>query len=891
MDVARPPESSDFEDHDSLAAARISRVLGEVVLLSTTTISPWLFGCASPGHELLPAISLLALLGLWAFSGAVQGRIRLRIDIVTVTLAGLVVITALQLVPMPESIASIVMPTRLAQHREFQPAIAESLMGEPGEPRSTMLTLSVDPSATRKFLARIFGVLLLYVVVRNWLATRSNLPRFALVAAINGGVLAFVALVHRFSESSDTILWLMPVGSGSAFGPFVCRNHYPDYVNFCLGAGLGWLMSSVRTELQQSQHTGTASSSARLYAMTFGLIVMAASLPFSLSRGGIVSTLLAAGAVWILSRLRRKEEDDAGAGRGLRVGISAAIVAVLVMIAWFGTQVLETRLSTVSGGEVFQSRVPLWTDSAKLLPWTWPLGAGAGSFYTLEPIVRSRNPATTLFYYDSVHNEYLEALIDGGIVRLGLTLLLVGGLLWTVGRGYLERGGRTIGPYLLGFGFGATALVFHSATDFGIRMPAVAFLATTCAAFAMAAAGDTSFAPARVRVRKTRSRSDDATMTMPVDAPQATAPPQERVERTKIVRGIWAATIPLVLALASVLVVMEVANRAQVRSLHVEAERLFYSSAPDEMEQRARAYAERATLRPYDADVLTEAGLAHIDVATYRTWTTTAAVGGAPLSFVAPPEPIPEGLQKDYLRRGLAYLQQARRVNPLSFKPHARLAVYADYFAKSEPASVHFDRAKKLLPPDPDLWHAAGRDAMKRGNTAAAKADFRRSLSLSPLHLSAILEAFRATLSPEQLRAELVPDDVRNQWVAVQYLYPDPDRDAVLRQPYLAAIRQAIEPRVDETSGIELSILANVYDELDRADDASAVWTRLLEREPNKPELKDRYAARLEVMEQYEEAVPLLESLRRTLPGRPDLQDRLDAARRGLRLQTEIRLP
>lgn len=889
MAGTRPDGPSKDSDFESLASARLIRVLGEVLLLATTVVSPWLFACSSPGYELLPAISLFILLSLWAFSGAVQGRMRLRIDLVTIALAGLVVSTAVQLVPMPESLAGLLMPSRLAQHREFQPDREESYTDEPGPARSTVLTISVDPSATRKFLARTFGVLLLYLVVRNWLATRTTLVRFALVTAINAAVLAFVSLLHYFSASKDSVLWLAPVGSGSAFGPFVCRNHYPDFLNFGLGAGLGWLIANARSETQRPSLSTTSSASARLLLLTFGLIVMAVSLPFSLSRGGILCTLLAAGAVWVLSRARATDEDSSVESRGLRLGVAAAAVAALLMIAWFGTQTLEARFETFRGGEAFKSRVPLWSDAAKLLPWTWPLGAGAGSIYTLEPTVRSSNPASTLFYYDSVHNEYLEALIDGGVVRLGLTLLLAFGLLWTIAVGYIRRGGRTIGPYLLGLGFGLSALIFHSATDFGIRMPAIAFLATTAAAFAVAAATDSSFVPARIRVRRVRSRDSDAVLTLPQERELAEAPAGgEPEEAMKVIRGLGAGTIPLVLALASVLVVLETANRARIATLRQEADRLFYSALPDEMEQRAKKYAERAALRPDDAEVLYEAGMAHIDAANYRTWTTAAAVGGAGLSFVAPPK-IPDGTPRDHLRRGLAFLQQARRVNPMLYKPHARLSVFANEFARGEPAAVHFGRAQKLLPTDADLWYASGSNALKRGDSTTARSDFRRSLTLSQAHLPEILEAFRGQRTPEELRTELVPDDARAQWAAVQYLYPD--RTAPQRRPYLDAVIRLTEHRLDDAGAAELNVLAEVYDEMNRTDDASAIWTRLLEKEPGRPELQDRYAARLEVLEQYEDAVPILESLRRRLPGRPDLQDRLDAARRGLRLQNEIRMP
>src|SRR5205085_1208612 len=56
---------------------------------------------------------------------------------------------------------------------------------------------------------------------------------------VNGALLSFLA-VAQLGWARGRIYWTFP-SLNQPFGPFVCRNHYPYYLNMCLGVGAGLL--------------------------------------------------------------------------------------------------------------------------------------------------------------------------------------------------------------------------------------------------------------------------------------------------------------------------------------------------------------------------------------------------------------------------------------------------------------------------------------------------------------------------------------------------------------------------------------------------------------------------------------------------------------------------
>ena len=142
------PDVPDGSDLDRLPGARFLRRAGEVLLLALVVLSPWSIACNEPAFELVLGAGILSLVGLWIAYSTLVDRFTFRPDIVSICLAGLILWTAVQLIPLPEFIVGLIAPTRLDWHRDLQPTHSEMLPGSLATtPRSTFLPLTVDTSA------------------------------------------------------------------------------------------------------------------------------------------------------------------------------------------------------------------------------------------------------------------------------------------------------------------------------------------------------------------------------------------------------------------------------------------------------------------------------------------------------------------------------------------------------------------------------------------------------------------------------------------------------------------------------------------------------------------------------------------------------------------------
>jgi hypothetical protein len=136
-------------------------------------------------------------------------------------------------------------------------------------------------------------------------------------------------------------------------------------------------------------------------------------------------------------------------------------------------------------GKVRDSRPAIWHAALQLWhenPW-W--GVGPGHF---DHRFRAFRPALVQNQPDRVHNDYLNTLVDWGVVGTTLVVaawaLLYAGVFqtWHYVRGSLsDLGGRTSNKFAFVFGasLGLLALLLHSAADFNMHIPANAILAVT----------------------------------------------------------------------------------------------------------------------------------------------------------------------------------------------------------------------------------------------------------------------------------------------------------------------------------------------------------------------------------------------------------------------------
>src|SRR5262249_39336907 len=170
------------------------------------------------------------------------------------------------------------------------------------------------------------------------------------------------------------------------------------------------------------------------------------AIALSLSRGGLLAMLGAACVCLALGLWRSRRFAPAG---------SVALVAALTLLVLtaFGFTRIQARLATFWKGAAFENRMPMWS---RVLPPAadFPLlGTGYGTFDFVEQMNR-RTGVDTGYFFQHAHNDYLEALLEGGAVRLVLSLLAVA-LVFRAGvRAYARYGGRPTGGHVLGALFG-----------------------------------------------------------------------------------------------------------------------------------------------------------------------------------------------------------------------------------------------------------------------------------------------------------------------------------------------------------------------------------------------------------------------------------------------------
>src|SRR5262249_13399552 len=152
----------------------------------------------------------------------------------------------------------------------------------------------------------------------------------------------------------------------------------------------------------------------------------------------------------------------------------------------------------------------LWS---RLLPSVkdFPIwGTGYGTLEYLEPLYRT-NPANDSIVTNA-ENDYLEALLEGGVVRLALSLLAIG-LVFRLGYRAIRWQDSERSALATGALFGFAAIVIQSIVDFGLHIPAVALRATVLCA-QVCALGSTRGETAPHRAEETEGRRQEQAETL-----------------------------------------------------------------------------------------------------------------------------------------------------------------------------------------------------------------------------------------------------------------------------------------------------------------------------------------------------------------------------------------
>jgi tetratricopeptide (TPR) repeat protein len=755
-----------------------------------------------------------------------------------------------QLVPLISTDLAILSPSSYDLRTRLFPAEPESLKDDnlspdlspgsiAGESAANQWSISLDPSATRHQVIKLVAVLALFGLVRNGVASPASFRRFAIVATVNGAFLAGFALLQKFTAPPHVVYWVFET-QGSVFGPFVCRNHFPFYVNICLGLGLGLLFGSRVCRDPGRSWSRIASRVGQDPAVLWlivSLVLMLVATVQSLSRGGVVSIL---GALLGCSGFAARGKPLAGA-----VWVVVIVLGLgLAVMSWLGMETIEQRLDTVWFGDALaKGRGPLWERTfplAKRFP-VW--GTGYGTFDFIEPSCRRTGDAADISY-EHAHNEYLEVLIEGGLCQFLLALTATG-LVFLYGiRAYRKYLGRALAGWIFGGLFGFTTVVFHAFGDYGLHVPSIVVLTTVLAAH-LVALGTRPASPVRTwRVLPAVVACLVVAVALPLDGGY-----RERAERFRLAALRAERRLP-----------------PGGRDLQIEYLQAATNLRPDDpilritlADARYREYQTRKeNLRVREGAVLTGLWMARL----------TAPLGlPQSAAVVAHEQWVAEQFQKvdiEYLRPALRDYLLARRENPLLPSSHLRLAGCREYLIHPDTAANYLERCCLLAPADAGLWYLAGRQQLAAGEDALAWASWRKSLECSPAHLSAIATMALSRIGPIALIERILP--------------PQPDLlIAVARLPSLAdqtedrrvfLLRAAdLLPDDRNTRPDDLHLRAWALREAGCGPEAVVVYRRAVERAPERVDWRYEWA---ELLDQQGDRMEARDQLRRVLQQQPD---------------------
>jgi O-antigen ligase len=300
-----------------------------------------------------------------------------------------------------------------------------------------------------------------------------------------------LGIIQHFT-SEGTIYWVRHLPqSGDVFGPYVNRNHFAGFVELVAPVGMGLLVfRGLRRDLFPLAGLLT--------------ILPVGALILSGSRGGIVCFAFEVGVLALLARTRKGPEGPT------MIAIGFITLAAFALIAWLGAGKAIERFSKTRLGDVSLSRRASMFQGAEHIFFDHPVkGIGLGAIVSVYPRYDTSYDGLVV---DHVHNDYIEALAETGILGglCGLAFLWM--LFRDARKSFTAEQGHFSRALHAGAIVAACGFLLHSLVDFNLHIPsnALLFLLQTCIATSAALPSEAAAPRRHSRKREHAFAANDA---------------------------------------------------------------------------------------------------------------------------------------------------------------------------------------------------------------------------------------------------------------------------------------------------------------------------------------------------------------------------------------------
>ena len=363
----------------------------------------------------------------------------------------MVVAVLLQLVPLPPSLWTA-LPGRAA--------VAESLalLGQP----LRWMPISLAPSRTiasllwlLPALAVLLGIVRLGTFKSNWIA-------WAIV--IVAGISAPIGALQIAGGAGSPWYFYRITNFGSSTGFFANANHLATL----LVLTIPFLAALYLAAKGKGRSTQRASGLLVIVGGALAVVMVGIVINRSLAGIGLMVPAAAASLLMIRSRKTRLPAWSAWAVGLLMVG---AVVAVFLAP-------ISNNLTGSGARSDSSSRNVSFTLSSKAALDYLPFGSGTGTFVEIYPTYEDQAKVDR-FYMNHVHGDYIELVLETGVVGAILLLLF---LSWWVRRTVAIWRAQDPDYFARAATIASAAVLAHSIVDYPLRTVAISAIFAACLA-------------------------------------------------------------------------------------------------------------------------------------------------------------------------------------------------------------------------------------------------------------------------------------------------------------------------------------------------------------------------------------------------------------------------
>ena len=455
-----------YFDSTNIYVSIYDRII-EVLLFLLLAFMPFAFGAVEAWSEEVVVIITAAIAICFFLKLIFEENTHIIWSWAYIPLLLFIFVAAFQLIPLPFNFVKAISPNTALIKHDLLADLPDS------ETLLNYITLSFYPNATKHDLRLVLSLGIVFFVFVNTYRHPVQIKRFLAAITIIGGSIAVLALSQDLI-GNGRIFWKIPTVNGKAFsGTFVNHSHYGQFMNLSIGAAIGLIFIKIHEEFERKKVTAekvfeylSCPLALPIWLLLLMIIIGVVTVFVSLTRGGMVSMLIAAGFVTLVLGSRKSIK-----GHGWIIALVA--LCSFACILYIGFDSVYDRLASLQNLHQAQSgRWQILKDIS--LAWTkFPIfGTGLGTHEVVYPMFDRSTIASLAAYAE---NEYAQAAEETGLV--GLVSLIAFGICICI---YYIRSTKNsslpVQSAAYGLGFGLVAILIHSLSDFGQHLPANAFL-------------------------------------------------------------------------------------------------------------------------------------------------------------------------------------------------------------------------------------------------------------------------------------------------------------------------------------------------------------------------------------------------------------------------------